>query len=182
MVRSQFGITNADWYRVGGGDGFYTQVDPTDYNTVYAESQGGAMQRVDLRTGRSVSIRPRGVPRRGGGGPGGGGRQGGAQPAASPSPGASPTPDTAAQLAAFAAQQGFGGFGGANLQSNVVPTPPASEVFRFYWNTPIHLSPHIPRLVYAGGNKLFKSLDRGDTWTATIDLTKQIDLNTLPIM
>src|SRR6185503_7235549 len=50
------------------------QIDPTDYNTVYAESQGGAMQRLDLRTGRSVSIRPRGVPRRGGG------RQGGGQP------------------------------------------------------------------------------------------------------
>src|SRR6185295_16855336 len=83
----QNGITNADWYRVGGGDGFYTQVDPTDSNTVYSESQGGAMQRLDLRTGRSVSIRPRGVPRRGGGGPGGGR---GAQPAASPSPGASP--------------------------------------------------------------------------------------------
>jgi beta-glucanase (GH16 family) len=32
----QNGITNADWYRVGGGDGFYTQVDPTDYNIVYA--------------------------------------------------------------------------------------------------------------------------------------------------
>ena len=55
-------------------------------------------------------------------------------------------------------------------------------MFRFYWNTPIHLSPHNPRLVYAGGNKLFRSLDRGDTWTATIDLTKQIDRNTLPIM
>src|SRR5215813_7747605 len=63
----QAGITNADWYRVGGGDGFYSQVDPTDYNIVYAESQGGAMQRLDLRTGRSTSIRPRGVPRRGGG-------------------------------------------------------------------------------------------------------------------
>src|ERR1044071_7097615 len=71
----QAGITNADWYRVGGGDGFYAQVDPTDYNIVYSESQGGAMQRLDLRTGRSVSIRPRGVPRRGGGP---GGRQGGA--------------------------------------------------------------------------------------------------------
>jgi len=176
----QVGITNADWYRVGGGDGFYTQIDPTDHNIVYAESQGGAMQRLDLRTGRSTSIRPRGVPRRGGG------RQGGAQPAASPSPGASPaaspTPDTQAQLAAFAAAQGFGGGFGANLQSNVVPTPPANEVFRFYWNTPIHLSPHNPRVVYAGGNKLFRSLDRGETWTATIDLTKQIDRSTLPIM
>jgi hypothetical protein len=99
----QAGITNADWYRVGGGDGFYAQADPTDYNTVYSESQGGAMNRLDLRTGRSVSIRPRGTPQRRGG-RGGGGGGGGAAPSASPaaSPGASPeaTPD---QLAAFAA-------------------------------------------------------------------------------
>src|SRR5437868_13630719 len=174
----QAGITNADWYRVGGGDGFYSQVDPTDYNIVYAESQNGAMQRVDLRTGRNVSIRPRGVPQR----RGQGGRQGGGQPSASPSPGASPTPDTTAQLAAFAAAQGFGGFGGANLQSNVVPTPPATEVYRFYWNTPILMSPHNPRMLYVGGDRLFRSLDRGDTWTASPDLTKHIDRNTLPIM
>ena len=63
-VSGQAGITNADWYRVGGGDGFYAQADPTDYNTVYSESQGGAMNRLDLRTGRSVSIRPRGTPQR----------------------------------------------------------------------------------------------------------------------
>src|SRR6185436_15575611 len=164
---------NADWYRVGGGDGFYTQVDPTDHNIVYAESQGGAVQRLDMRTGRSVSIRPRDG-RRGGGGQGRGGT-----PSASPSPTASPTPDP---LAAFAAAQGIGGFGGANLQSNVVPTPPATETYRFYWNSPIHLSPHNPRVVYFGGNRLFRSMDRGDTWTTTIDLSKQIDRNTLPIM
>src|SRR5215510_8854896 len=121
QTRSNNGITNADWYRVGGGDGFYTQIDPTDYNTVYAESQGGAAQRLDMRTGRSVSIRPRGVPQRRPGGRQGGG-PGGAAPAGSPSPSpeASPSPDTLAQ---FAAAQGlggggFGGFGGANLQSN----------------------------------------------------------------
>src|SRR6185436_8059965 len=138
QTRSNLGITNADWYRVGGGDGFYTQNDPTDHNIVYAESQGGAMNRLDLRTGRSQSIRPRGVPQRRGGGGGGGGRQGGGGPAPSASPGASPeaTPDSAAQLAAFAAAQGFGGFGGGGA-SNVVPTPAAGEQYRFYWNTPI---------------------------------------------
>jgi photosystem II stability/assembly factor-like uncharacterized protein len=174
----QAGITNADWYRVAGGDGFYTQIDPTDHNIVYAESQGGAVQRLDLRTGRSISIRPRGIPRRGGPG----GRQGGATPTASPSPGASPTPDTATQLAQFAAAQGFGGFGANVLQSNIVPTPAANETFRFYWSTPIHLSPHNPRVLYVGGNKLFRSMDRGDTWTTTIDLSKQIDRSTLSIM
>jgi hypothetical protein len=97
----QAGITNADWYRVGGGDGFYAQVDPTDHNIVYSESQNGSMNRLDLRTGRSVNIRPRGLPQRRGGGRQGG--AGGPAAAASPSPGASPaaspeaTPDTAAQ-------------------------------------------------------------------------------------
>ena len=182
QTRNQIGITNADWYRVGGGDGFFTQIDPTDHNIVYYESQGGAMQRLDLSTGRSVSIRPRGVPQRRGTGQG---RQGGT-PAASPSPGASPaaspTPDTQSQLAAFAQAQGFGGGFGANLQSNIVPTPPVGEQYRFYWSTPIQLSPHNPRMLWAGGNRLFRSMDRGDTWTATVDLTKQIDRSTLPIM
>lgn len=66
-----------DWYRVGGGDGFYTQVDPTDPNIMYSESQNGNINRLDLRAGTSVSIRPR-APQRGPdggvnfGGPGGG--------------------------------------------------------------------------------------------------------------
>jgi photosystem II stability/assembly factor-like uncharacterized protein len=183
QTRSQAGITNPDWFRVGGGDGFYTQNDPTDYNTVYSESQNGAMARLDLRTGRSVSIRPRTTPQRRGGG-GGGRGQGGAPPAPSPSPGASPevTPDPGAALAPFAATQGFGGFGGANLPSNVVPTPPTGEQYRFYWNTPLVISPHNPRILYTGSERFFKSLDRGDTWTASSDLTKHIDRSTLPIM
>jgi photosystem II stability/assembly factor-like uncharacterized protein len=70
-------ILGQDWYRVGGGDGFYTQVDPTDPNVMYSESQNGNINRLDLRTGTSVSIRPR-APVRGldggvsFGGPGGG--------------------------------------------------------------------------------------------------------------
>src|SRR5207248_4224839 len=128
QTRSNAGITNADWFRTGGGDGFYSQADPNDSFIIYSESQNGSMSRIDMRTGRSTSIRPRTTPRRGaggGGGGGGGGRraggQGGATPGASPtaSPEASPQ-DPQAALAAFAAQQGFGGgFGGAALTSNV---------------------------------------------------------------
>ncbi len=205
-TRNQAGITNADWFRTGGGDGFYSQVDATDYSIVYSESQNGAMQRLDLRTGRSVSIRPRtAVPRRGGGGGGGGGgRQqqgtppaGGATPTDTPTstssgtgapPGtqlpATPAADEAIQaLAAAAAAQGFGGgFGGVGLTSNVVPAPPPGTTFRFYWNTPLVISPHNPRIIYVGGDRFFKSLDRGDTWTASADLTKHLDRNTLSIM
>jgi len=46
QTRSQAGITNADWFRVGGGDGFYAQADPTDHTIVYSESQNGAMSRL----------------------------------------------------------------------------------------------------------------------------------------
>lgn len=179
----QAGITNSDWFRTGGGDGFYSQADPNDPFIIYSESQNGAMQRIDMRTGRSVSIRPRANPRRPGGGGGGGGRragQGGGQGAtASASPEASPQ-DPQAQLAAFAAAQGFGGFGGG--PTNVVPAPAATEQYRFYWNTPIIMSPHNSSVLYVGGDRFFKSLDRGDHWTASADLSKHIDRNTLSIM
>jgi hypothetical protein len=49
-------ITNADWFTVGGGDGFYTAQDPTNPNIIYAESQGGNIGRVDYSTGERSSI------------------------------------------------------------------------------------------------------------------------------
>src|SRR5207237_8037769 len=36
------GISNDEWLQIGGGDGFYAQVDPADYATVYTESQQGS--------------------------------------------------------------------------------------------------------------------------------------------
>jgi photosystem II stability/assembly factor-like uncharacterized protein len=45
------------WFRVGGGDGFYNVVDPTDSRWLYNESQFGAIQRMDQKTGQSRSIR-----------------------------------------------------------------------------------------------------------------------------
>jgi photosystem II stability/assembly factor-like uncharacterized protein len=40
----------------------------------------------------------------------------------------------------------------------------ASPRYRFQWNSPLILSPHDPKTLYYGGNHLFKSTDRGDTW------------------
>mgnify|MGYP001604038656 CR=1 FL=1 len=37
--------------------------------------------------------------------------------------------------------------------------------FRFNWSSALTLSPHDSRTVYFGGNYLFKSVDRGETWT-----------------
>ncbi len=52
-------ILSQDWYRVGGGDGFYTAVDPTDYMVLFSESQDGNMSRLDLREATTIAIRPR---------------------------------------------------------------------------------------------------------------------------
>lgn len=38
------------------------------------------------------------------------------------------------------------------------------EKFRFHWDSPILISPHDSELMYYGGNVLFRSPDRGETW------------------
>jgi photosystem II stability/assembly factor-like uncharacterized protein len=114
------GPTNDDWIRVGGGDGFHVQVDPTDFNTVYSESQNGRVARMNVTTGERKTIRP-------------------------------------------------------------VP-PPGEAPYRFDWNTPILISPHNPKKLYVGGNRLFISTDRGDSWRRTEDLSTSPDRGKLPIM
>ena len=52
------GVGVGDWKAVYGGDGFWVVPDPNDPNIVYAESQGGDVNRIDTRTVKSVSIRP----------------------------------------------------------------------------------------------------------------------------
>jgi photosystem II stability/assembly factor-like uncharacterized protein len=45
--------------------------------------------------------------------------------------------------------------------------------YRFQWNFPIAISPHDPRVLYAGANVLFRSSDEGQSWTAiSPDLTR----------
>ncbi|HRJ26499.1 MAG TPA: hypothetical protein PLO61_03180 [Fimbriimonadaceae bacterium] len=95
------GVAYYDAYGVGGGDGFYVQVDPNDWKWLYSESQGGAISRLNQQTGESRFIRPR---------------------------------------------------------------PPQGERYRFNWNAPIFISPHNSATIYFGGNRLFKSVDRGDNW------------------
>jgi photosystem II stability/assembly factor-like uncharacterized protein len=57
-TKSSSGITNDDWYVTLGGDGFQQQVDPTDPNIVYSESQDGGLARLNRRTGEVVGIQP----------------------------------------------------------------------------------------------------------------------------
>lgn len=115
------GIENSDWRTIVGGDGFRVQIDPTDENIVYAESQNGGMVRHDRRTGENIPIRPQ------------------------PEPGEDPS--------------------------------------RWYWDTPILISPHAPQRLYVGSQRLWRSDDRGDSWRAVSgDLTQAIDRNQLKMM
>jgi len=58
QTRNRQGITNSDWYVTVGGDGFYSAVDPTDPNVVYAEYQNGGVIRYDVKTGEQKTIQP----------------------------------------------------------------------------------------------------------------------------
>jgi photosystem II stability/assembly factor-like uncharacterized protein len=119
-TRHRTGIGNSDWVNVGGGDGFYAQIDPTDPLTMYSESQNGALNRVDLPTNERKSIRP--------------------------------------------------------------SAEPGLE-YRFNWSAPLVISRYDNRTLYFGGNHLFKSTDRGDSWTRLGgDLTRDLNRDTLPIM
>jgi photosystem II stability/assembly factor-like uncharacterized protein len=57
-TRNVNGIVNSDWYVTTGGDGFHSQVDPEDANTVYSESQYGVLVRYDKPTGQELVLQP----------------------------------------------------------------------------------------------------------------------------
>ena len=45
--------------------------------------------------------------------------------------------------------------------------------YRFQWTAPIAVSPHDPKVIYHGGNVVFRTADGGQTWTAiSRDLTR----------
>ena len=54
---------------------------------------------------------------------------------------------------------------------------------RFNWDAPILVSPHSPTRLYFASHRVWKSDNRGDTWTAISgDLTRDQERITLPIM
>jgi photosystem II stability/assembly factor-like uncharacterized protein len=122
MSTNSRGISNDDWYTIGGGDGFYAQPDPVDTAIVYTESQDGNIVRRNVVTGESKQIRPR---------------------------------------------EDFD-----------------EKLYRFQWNSPILISAYDNKTIYYGGNFLFKSTNRGDSWTkvGNVDLTTGADRNTMQIM
>ena len=141
--RGRGGITNTDWFGICGGDGFYTAVNVERSNIVYSESQDGNTSRYDLNTGQTDEHSSARRARAAGVGAGAHGR-------------------TCVDGRAPGGGRGGGGGGGrGGGRANVINATPG-EAYRFNWNTPYILSPHNPSIIYLGGNRLFKSYDRGD--------------------
>ncbi|MFZ0639544.1 MAG: hypothetical protein WAN33_06445 [Candidatus Acidiferrales bacterium] len=71
-----------------------------------------------------------------------------------------------------------------NEALSIRPVPKEGDPpYRFNWNSPLVISSRDHNTIYYGGNFLFKSTDRGDSWTKLGgDLTTGVDRNTLPIL
>jgi len=68
-------------------------------------------------------------------------------------------------------------------QREIMPEQKAGEEhYRFQWNSPMAISNFDHKTIYYGGNYLFKSTDRGDSWVKLGgDLTTGVDRNKLKI-
>jgi photosystem II stability/assembly factor-like uncharacterized protein len=66
----------------------------------------------------------------------------------------------------------------------IQPQPKSGENYeRYNWDAPIIVSPHNPARIYFASQRVWKSDDRGDSWTAISgDLTKGQERVRLPIM
>ncbi len=138
-ARNRGGITNNDWFNVGGGDGFYSAMDPDDPNIIYTESQGGNASRLNVaQNTRAIIMR-------------GGGRDRTSifEDSVIIARGDTTKPETPQITRTL-----------AEVRSRAAAD--SARGYRFNWSTPFFLSPHASSTVYLGGNRLLKSSDRGD--------------------
>ncbi|MFK8031628.1 MAG: glycosyl hydrolase [Gammaproteobacteria bacterium] len=86
------------------------------------------------------------------------------------------------------AQYQYGGLARYNKVSGervfIAPHPASGENdFKWNWSTPLIVSPHNSKRLYYAAEKLFRSDDRGDSWSAVSeDLTRKLDRNALEVM
>ncbi|MFI5232930.1 MAG: WD40/YVTN/BNR-like repeat-containing protein, partial [Gemmatimonadales bacterium] len=66
---------------------------------------------------------------------------------------------------------------------NVTPPLPPHDTLRFEWDTPIIISPNDNGTLLVAANKVFRSTDRGDSWTViSPDLTSNANRDTIVTM
>jgi photosystem II stability/assembly factor-like uncharacterized protein len=158
------GTRTSDWYLIRGGDGFQARPDPEDPNIVYATSQSGGLARFDRRTGRATGLSPTG---RGGGG---GGFDAEAPPQAPPQQQQQAGAQGGAQGRGAGAGGGQGGGRGGGGD-------------RVNWDAPYIISPHSHTRLYWASNYVYRSDDRGDSWTRiSPDLSRNLDRSQIEFM
>jgi hypothetical protein len=145
-------VTNAYWFTIAGGDGFYTAQHPTEPWVVFGESQGGNISRLNLRTGeRAALVKPAWRPRY---------QQ--FEDSVIVTRGDTARAETREQrdrITALRARQ---------------RADSARFDVRFNWETPFFLSSHNPDVMYVAGNRVLKSTRRGDSlYFISPDLSKQ---------
>jgi photosystem II stability/assembly factor-like uncharacterized protein len=67
---------------------------------------------------------------------------------------------------------------------SIKPIPPKGEkTYRWYWDTPLIISPHQKERIYMAANKVFRSDDRGNSWEVISgDITRNEDRNQFKVM
>ncbi len=141
------------WYTIAGGDGFYAAMDPTDPNIVYGESQGGNASRVNLKTGERAAFNK----------PSWQAKYREWEDSIAVVRGDPLSPITRAQTAAIAALR-------VKQQQDSVDLD-----MRFNWNSPFFISPHNPAVIYFAGNRMLKSVKRGEEMQLiSPDLSKKL--------
>lgn len=138
--RRQGNNQNSFWFMVTGGDGFYAQQHPKEPWVVWTESQGGNVQRTNLRTGEGSGLQKPGF-----------------------RPGYIDWEDSIMVV------RGDTMRAPARDQQRLLTELRAKQVsdsiessMRYNWNTPFLLSPHNPDVFYMGGSRVLKSTYRGD--------------------
>ena len=66
---------------------------------------------------------------------------------------------------------------------DIKPQPEAGEVLRWNWDSALIISPHDHQRLYFACQRIYRSDDRGDSWTAiSDDLSRNLDRNRMEVM
>ena len=150
--RRRGALNNSFWFTFAGGDGFYTAQSP-DGEWIYGESQNAGVTARNLKTGETARIQK----------PGWQERYRELEDSMAVVRGDPLKPITAQQRSRIAA-----------LRAQQVKDS-ADMDLRFNWNSPFFISSHNPDVLYLGGNKVLKSLRRGEElFVISPDLSKQM--------
>ncbi len=133
------GILNGHNTWVGEGDGFHSQIDPSDWRTAYLVNHVGFATRLDLETREHTYITP--------------------TPETVINFQDHFDPDFPDSMITYTIYPGEHWFYGEAMRRPLLPPQ-----FRFNWSSPLVISPTNAHTIYFGGNYLFRSTDRGDHW------------------